>query len=76
MTIDSPYWDLREGVCTKHNVPETPCPACLAGNGDDDLTVTFSETDRTVAEFDGISLLEFVPANLVEVIKSGRIQMF
>lgn len=32
---DSPHWNWKDGVCTKHYLPSVPCPACLAENDPD-----------------------------------------
>lgn len=40
----SGHW-IAEGGCTKHAIPEIPCPQCLA-TADPDLQVTLTEIER------------------------------
>lgn len=63
MRIDSPYWNLELGVCEKHNLPQVPCPACMAGDGDEDVEFTFSENEKDEAAIEGVSLRDLVPGN-------------
>ena len=74
MTYDSPHWMTDAGLCVKHYVPHLPCPSCLAGEGDDDLSIKFDDMDRSFVEFDGGKLIDLVPINLLPGVKSGRIE--
>ena len=49
--IDSPHWNLKDGVCEKHCLPELPCQQCLAEH-DADMTVQLTEADRDVLDFE------------------------
>ncbi|MDO8581848.1 MAG: hypothetical protein Q7S16_03150 [bacterium] len=70
MKITSPYWDEQLGVCEKHYLPQVPCPACLAGDGDPDLEFVIEATDTDVVEFERamgnekFTLKDLVPANI------------
>jgi len=60
--IDSPHWNERDGVCTKHLLPMLPCPACLeAGNVDVDVAVRLEEMDWDILAFEK----DLRPADLV-----------
>lgn len=50
MKIDSPHWDRENGVCEKHLLPQIPCLACLAGDGDEDLEFTLTDMDEAFLE--------------------------
>lgn len=50
MIPSSPYWDEKLGVCTKHWLPQVPCPQCLATN-DRDVTFAVSATDADVVAY-------------------------
>ncbi len=60
----SGHWD-NDG-CNKHNLPQTPCPQCLA-TADPDLMVTLTEMDRNALDWDP----ELSARNLFPVGKSG-----
>lgn len=75
MRIGSPHWDEQNGVCTKHHIPQIPCPSCLAGTGDADLQIVLSETDRLMIDF-GDSVADMVPANLAERVRNRDIEVF
>jgi hypothetical protein len=64
--IDSPYWDLALGVCEKHYLPCVPCPACMCGDGDPDVTFTMDWMDLDIAHSEGIPLTDLVPANFIK----------
>lgn len=50
MYLDSPYWDRSIGVCTKHLLPELPCPQCIATNDVDmELKITLADRDLSVS---------------------------
>lgn len=78
MKIISPHWDDVLGVCTKHGVPGLPCPACLAGEGDEDLEFVVDEIDLDVLDAEralgcATSLRDLVPANVTNpVFVRGR----
>ena len=63
MKADSPFWNLELGVCEKHGLPELPCPACMAGEGDEDVTFKVEEIDVDVARAEQIPLRDLVPSN-------------
>ncbi len=75
MRIDSQYWDPTLGVCTKHNLPQIPCPACLSGDGDEDLFIQLSEVDRLHLDF-GDRLADMVPSNLRSRVAANLIEVF
>lgn len=70
--LDSPHWNQNLGVCEKHNLPQIPCPACLCGNGDEDMEIVLTETDRLMIDF-GDSVMDMIPSNLTESVRTGRI---
>lgn len=39
--VNSPHWNWETGVCSKHNLPQVPCPACMSSN---DPELEFSPT--------------------------------
>jgi len=63
MKTDSPHWNIALGVCEKHGVPELPCPVCMAGEGDEDVTFKVEDIDLDVAHAEGILLTDLVPSN-------------
>jgi hypothetical protein len=60
MKIDSPNW--IDGVCIKHSVPETPCPACLA-ESDEEVEFIVNESDIDVCCSEKIPLTNLVPVS-------------
>jgi len=65
MRITSSYWDEKNGVCTKHELPSIPCPACLAGEGDEDLEFLITESDRNALDWDpDLRLKDLIPSNI------------
>ena len=62
MIVESPNWDWEYGVCTKHYLPEVPCPACLK-NRDPDITYRLTQAERDILDFDPTVMIEdFMPA--------------
>lgn len=60
--LDSPSWDEQLGVCTKHHLPQVPCPKCLAEH-DPDVEVWLTETDRAALDLDpNFSIRDLLPA--------------
>ena len=55
MKMHSPHWDESVGSCTKHRIPEIPCPACVADN-DPDIEVTFDDMEHDLVAYgvDGV----------------------
>ncbi len=49
MIVMSENWDVKNGVCLKHGIPETPCPQCLAEK-DEGIQVMVQENDRVFLE--------------------------
>jgi len=48
----SPHW--KDGVCTLHKLPSTPCPACLANvQSNPDLQLVVSVTELATAQMTG-----------------------
>jgi len=43
--LTSLNWDEENGVCTKHELPCVPCPACIAEQ-DEDIEVQLSPIER------------------------------
>ena len=43
--LDSPHWNEKLGVCTKHKLPSVPCPACIATK-DEDLELVLDRIER------------------------------
>ncbi len=47
-------------------LPSVPCPACLAGDGDEDLEFVMYGTDATVHEFENLlGDTPLTPADLI-----------
>lgn len=49
MKWNSLHWQEDVGVCTRHMLPEIPCPSCMAEleqGTDDGMYVEISEVDR------------------------------
>ncbi len=65
MKTTSPHWDEVNGVCLKHELPSIPCPACLAGEGDEDLEFVITESDQAAMDWDpDLRPEDLVPANI------------
>lgn len=65
MKISSPYWDEKLGVCTKHKFPCIPCPACMAGEGDEDLEFVITPSDQAALDWNPeLCLEDLVPDNI------------
>jgi len=61
MRLISPNWDEKLGVCTKHYLPQVPCPACMVSH-DEDVEVRFSETDCFALEMNSsLSVRDLLP---------------
>lgn len=63
--LDSDHWDHRVGVCTKHQLPELPCPACVATR-DLGLQLVLTRTERETISWGMASVSEFAPADLAD----------
>ena len=50
--LDSPFWNLELGVCTKHMLPSIPCPACLAEPRDPDVITILSQSDLFMLDWE------------------------
>ncbi len=68
-------WDTQNGVCLKHNLPRIPCPACLHGEGDEDLEIVLSGMDVITMEFENIPLRDLAPKNLISRIDNNTIEI-
>lgn len=74
MRLDSSYWNTAIGVCTKHNIPQIPCPVCLLGEGDEDLEIIFDDMDAMAVDFGSVdSYADLVPANLRDRYLKGEL---
>lgn len=49
MFLVSNEWDMKNGSCLKHGIPEIPCPQCLAEK-DEGVQVCFEEIDHIFLE--------------------------
>ena len=56
MKMTSDYWDESIGVCTKHWLPETPCPQCLA-TADTDVHFRLDDYDKMALEIGDASCI-------------------
>ncbi|MBM5789578.1 hypothetical protein FJZ23_00575 [Candidatus Parcubacteria bacterium] len=68
MKATSPYWNEQLGVCEKHDLPQVPCPACMAGEGDEDIKFMVDESTELTLDFEYVAgreltLLDLVPEN-------------
>ena len=57
MKVRSIHWDENAGVCTKHNLPQTPCPQCLA-TADEDVEFTLEDADAMAMEFGDVKCVD------------------
>jgi len=61
--FDSPHWDVDAGICMKHQLPQLPCPECIA-ESDADVEVSFDDTDADILAFDpGLEPEDLLPAD-------------
>lgn len=54
MKMNSPNWNEKDGVCTKHGLPEVPCPQCIA-DADADIEFVWEDTDQMALDFGDIN---------------------
>ena len=64
--VRSPYWDATDGICTKHLVPQLPCPIC-AQEKDPDVEVHFTLIDLDIAADEQIPLADLLPEDFAWV---------
>ena len=55
--MTSEHWNMQSGVCTKHNLPQIPCPKCIA-NCDEDIEFVLSNEDEMAMTFDKIKSVD------------------
>lgn len=69
--LHSPNWDEGIGVCKKHWLPATPCPACIE-SADADIEWSFSRQELAVAYMEGIEPIDLLPEPLAQAHREKR----
>ena len=63
-----------QGGCTKHSIPETPCPQCLA-IADPDVQVTLTNGDKVALDEPDTQLRDLFPDGEAGDALCGRVEL-